>query len=145
LALIKAMNPDACSLKFRLPYTDGATVLPTGQLRLQCWCGVESTETRLVCESPYVYRSYDHRSHEQAMYHHNLVRPYAISGVRISHHLESSVAGVKGERYYDMYRETRIVDKYVISRRTTEAYTYSCIDDNLGTGSYSSLGTHESK
>ena len=129
--LVSIIQPDACLLKFRLPYRDGSTELPSGQLRLQCWCGVESTEVRLVAERPYTIKQYNHRMHEEAMYYHNLIRPYTISGVRVSQHLLTSLKKIKKHVYYDAYRETSVIDKYVATKCVSESYVYSCINDNM--------------
>lgn len=132
LRIILAMQPSACCIKFRLPYKEGETFLPLGERRLQCWCGVESTEVRLFAEYPYVVTGYDHREHEEIMYYHNLLRPYSISGIRLSNYIENSIPAVRGKRFYDMYRETEIIQEYASSRKKTEAYIYTCIDDVLG-------------
>jgi DNA-directed RNA polymerase beta' subunit len=130
--LVLEMQPVACMLKFRLPYTDGTTELPEGELRLQCWSGEESTEVRLVAQRPYKQKQYSNRLHEEVMYHHNTIRPYEIEGAPISSILETSMRKICKHRYYDMYRETQIISKYVNVRGTSEQYVYDCINQDLG-------------
>jgi Poly A polymerase regulatory subunit len=123
-----AMNPYASMLKFRLPYSPGTTTLFAGDLRLQCWAGIESTEVRLLCMRPYETKDYDHTVHEQRMYHHNNVRVLSIPGERVATHLAVHMREYGIEPHYDMYRETRVIQKL----NMREDHVYRIIDETLG-------------
>lgn len=132
LELSLTLGAHATMLKFRLPYRSGATNLLDGELRLQCWSGVESTEVRLVAVAPYSVRPYDHTEHEQQMYRHNTIRPYEFEGQSVSEMLAAAMRSVQRQVYYDMYRETDVIGKYIARERVTEAYIYGLFTDEMG-------------
>ena len=131
MAVVQAMDPVAAMLKFRLPYSKGCTTLPQGELRHQCWGGPVSTEVRLVCTRPYTPVEYDHETHEQRMCHHNIIRPYALEDTPVSKHLKDTMHKVHATPYYDWYRETSIVSKYMYLTGKSEGHVYRLIEHNI--------------
>lgn len=69
------MRPFASLLKFRLPWSEGATEYLRGEIRIQPWAPTTSTETRLVVwrDDLDVRAEYDNRAYEEALAFHNTV------------------------------------------------------------------------
>jgi Poly A polymerase regulatory subunit/RNA polymerase Rpb1, domain 2/Pentapeptide repeats (8 copies) len=132
LSIIRSMMPRHAMLKFRLPYSEGSTELPIGEVRLQAWSGHESTETRLICHSPYDTTKYYHTEHEQRMFYHNMKRPYKVEEVELSEFLLRLMGLERSDVYYDVCREKAVVEKYVRKFRKEVSYVYKCIHDVLG-------------
>lgn len=131
LALVNALQPKHCMLKFRLPYDDGSTCMLRGELRLQCWSGHESTETRLVSSYPYETTNYSHREYEERMFCHNIRRLKRVTDMRLNEYVTQFVESNNIIPYYDAYREAHIVDKYVAHKGTNIRYVYECIGQTL--------------
>ena len=129
--IVQHMNPVAAMLKYRLPYADGYTTMFEGELRHQCWGTRQSTEVRLICVRPYKTTQHHHRTHEQRMYHHNLVRPYPILGAPLLRHICTIMTKVGGEPYYDWYRESAVVSKYMTLTYKSESYVYRLTQGNM--------------
>ena len=68
---VELMQPHRALLKFRLPWDDGRTMYLQGALQLPVWGSQTTTECRLVPSVPVAYTTYDHRVHEQQMFHFN--------------------------------------------------------------------------
>lgn len=68
------MHPEACMLKFRLPYTPGETEYLDGDIHWQAFAAETSSETRLVvnkAQHAYKMRVYNHELYENCMYRFN--------------------------------------------------------------------------
>lgn len=68
------INPRACMLKFRLPYSsDDPVEYLNGEIRLQAYTPSSTTECRLVAERPYSLKTYDPRDNENRMFYLNKI------------------------------------------------------------------------
>ena len=134
LELIKVINPDASMLKFRLPYKQGTTILPQGSLYTQCWNNVESSECRLICNKPYTMHAYNHTEHEEKMYYHNTIRPclFRQNIPSILPLLEKLIKDNNKNIYYDVYRESYIINTFSILNKWTLPSIYKIINNSLG-------------
>lgn len=78
----KALEPDMCMYKFRLPWSPGKTKYAEGEIYIQPFPGVTSSETRLIIDKRLHgmrMKEYDNTTYEeQCFYHNNLLRgqPY---------------------------------------------------------------------
>lgn len=65
------------SLKFRLPWRPGTTTYLDGDVCMQAWAPLTSTETRLMCargaDGTFATRDYDNIEYEEQCFHHNTV------------------------------------------------------------------------
>jgi hypothetical protein len=127
LSLTLAMNASYSMLKFRLPYDDGYTDLPNGELRYQCWTPSYSTEVRLICSRPYSLKRYDHTDHESVMYAHNITRATTIESAPLCRTLKEELYGFNRLPHYDAYRESEVILKYCETRGSKEETVYSLI------------------
>lgn len=69
------MRPRASILKFRLPWSEGATEYLQGDIWIQAWPPLTTTECRLVVREENLdgSKSYDNRAYERAMMFHNTI------------------------------------------------------------------------
>ena len=67
------MGPELSMFKFRLPWEEGQTEYPDGELMIQAYPGPTSSETRLICRKGALLRNYDNKKYEDACYYHNYV------------------------------------------------------------------------
>jgi 2-polyprenyl-3-methyl-5-hydroxy-6-metoxy-1,4-benzoquinol methylase len=68
------MEPAMAMFKFRLPWDDKTTEYPEGDIYLQIFPPLTSTETRLVIHSHNASpKNYNHRDYEERMFHFNTV------------------------------------------------------------------------
>jgi hypothetical protein len=130
--IIRSMNPYAAMVKFRLPFSAGVSTLLSGELRLQCWTGSTSAETRLICTEPYLDKEYNHTVYEEQMFYHNLHRPGFTSSETINEHLRSMLEKYNIEPHYDAYRENYIVNKYSRAYERDLRYVYEVIELSIG-------------
>lgn len=70
---VRMMKPRASMLKFRLPWGAGVTEYLSGEIWLQPFAPLTSTETRLVVTDPTSVRVYDNQDYERAMMFHNTI------------------------------------------------------------------------
>ena len=104
------MRPKMSLLKFRLPYTPGATAYLEGDLRLPVWGPVTTTECRLIVERDAGRRIYDHTEHEQQMFFFNTMARSSL----YCHEVE----GVPGlDHCYDCTAEVKILEKYLLAKQ----------------------------
>lgn len=103
---VELAHPVMSLLKFRLPFTPGTTKYLDGEILLQPWAPLYSTECRLVTDGTKT-RDYDNTTHEQQMYRHN------IAG-RLQTYPPNGVTGVPGvDRCYDCTAEVFILNNYI--------------------------------
>jgi hypothetical protein len=69
----KIMNPELSMFKFRLPWENGETEYPEGDIYVQPYPGPTSTETRLVVKKNAPLKLYSNRKYEEACFYHNSV------------------------------------------------------------------------
>jgi len=67
------MNPELSMFKFRLPWEEGKTQYPEGEIYIQPFPGPTSTETRLVVRKGAKLIDYDNIQYEGACFYHNTV------------------------------------------------------------------------
>jgi hypothetical protein len=65
------MNPELAMFKFRLPWEEGETKYPVGEIYIQAFPGATSTETRLICKKGAELTTYDNKTYEEALFFHN--------------------------------------------------------------------------
>ena len=118
-------------LKFRLPYSPGATPYFSGVCHFQVWSGRTSTETRLWVAAadadPKAEKHfYDHESYSDICFYHNTV-------ARTAHfdHMSVRVPGM--DHCYDCTAELFILERYLRKRGTvTNATTKEVLAEVLG-------------
>lgn len=102
---VERMRPVRSMLKFRLPWTEGATLYPEGKLYLPVYGKHLTHETRLVVERDAPLVEYDHRLYEMRMAHFNqYLRP-------------SIQPAFVGGRCYDCTAFRWVVCKYLAASR----------------------------
>ena len=67
------MQPELSMFKFRLPWEEGKTEYPFGQIYVQAFPGATSTETRLIVKKNAKLVEYDNKQYENACFYHNTV------------------------------------------------------------------------
>lgn len=70
---INIMQPAMSMIKFRLPWTDGTTKYFDGEIMIQPWAPLRSTETRLITDAK-SYRNWDNREYERKCAWHNEIQ-----------------------------------------------------------------------
>jgi len=68
-----AVKPDLTMFKFRLPWDDGFTEYPEGDIYIQPFAGQTSTETRLIVKKGAPMIKYDNRKYEEQLYYYNSI------------------------------------------------------------------------
>jgi hypothetical protein len=69
----KIMNPELSMFKFRLPWSEGQTEYPKGDIYFQAFPGPTSIETRLIVKKDAPIIKYDNKNYEDACFYHNVV------------------------------------------------------------------------
>jgi hypothetical protein len=78
LQLYEEIKAKFSLLKFRLPWTDGTTIYPDGEIYLQPFVGPTSTETRLMIRGSPSYKQYDHKKYEENLFFYNICIRFRI-------------------------------------------------------------------
>ena len=68
------MNPELSMFKFRLPWTTEKTEYMEGDIYLQVYPPITSTETRLIVKKDAKLKIYDHKIYEEQCFYHNINR-----------------------------------------------------------------------
>jgi len=68
------MNPELSMFKFRLPWNEGKTEYMEGDIYLQVYPPITSTETRLIVKKDAKMKIYDHKIYEEQCFYHNVNR-----------------------------------------------------------------------
>lgn len=129
---VEMMHPVQSLLKFRLPFTPGTTQYLDGKIVLQPWAPIMSTECRLITDGKST-REYDHTTHEQQLYRHN------IAG-RLQTYDYPAIGKIDSpglDRCYDCTAEVNILSNWFRSRLVTPtpaliATKINEISDELG-------------
>lgn len=69
---VQIIKPKMSMLKFRLPYGAGKTEYFKGDVYLQPWAPLKSTETRLITDGKTMHM-YNNGQYERVMYYHNVI------------------------------------------------------------------------
>lgn len=119
------MKPYKALFKFRFPYTAGVTEYLDGQVYLQAWAPVASTETRLIPAGfdeagRALTKAWDHTTYEQQLYFYNNVRRPAYYG----HPVQSRQL----DNCYDCRCEVHVLETYL----RTYGFPFQPVDvDNM--------------
>jgi hypothetical protein len=125
------MTPSMASLKFRLPWVDGETEYPAGDIYYQVWAGVTSTESRLFTDGKVLTR-YDNKLYEGQLFFYNTV-------TRLSLH-PHNVQGVAGlDHCADCAAEVAILQHYIEKKGLPEHKQYT--STALGVGALMTMMT----
>jgi len=68
------MQPELTMFKFRLPWTEGETEYMEGDIYLQVYPPITSTETRLIIKKNAKMKIYNHKKYEEQCFYHNINR-----------------------------------------------------------------------
>jgi len=119
------MNPKACMLKFRLPYTPGKTVYLLGDVYFQAFAAETSSETRLIVSKKkhgFATCEYDHEAYENYMYRFNhCTRIQPLDAFAQSTYMENLVKKIKEAQAlfnpiplsYDVLALVYVIQKYL--------------------------------
>ena len=77
------MNPELSMFKFRLPWNEGKTEYMEGDIYLQVYPPITSTETRLIVKKNAPIIKYDNTKYEEQCYYHNMVTRNSIHNISL--------------------------------------------------------------
>jgi ubiquinone/menaquinone biosynthesis C-methylase UbiE len=104
------MKPKMAMFKFRLPWDDNTTTYLAGDIHIQAYPPVTSTETRLIVYDD-TTKQYDNRAYEERMFHFNL-RTRALEYENcLSHITPADKEYLTNE--YDSVAEIEILKNYI--------------------------------
>lgn len=92
--LVDALQPQLSLLKFRLPWNEKPSTYFDGDLYIQAFAPVTSTETRLIVKDPLKLRTYDNKAYEELLMFHNTIsrsKFYYASSLETSQKLRGSL------------------------------------------------------
>lgn len=104
LAWWKIMQPDLSMFKFRLPWNDGKSEYPEGDIYIQVYPKPHSSETRLIVRKNAPIIQYDNRAYEEACFYHNRVD-------RVAQY--TSAYGIAFDKCYDCAAFEAICTEYL--------------------------------
>jgi len=116
------MEPQAAMFKMRLPYTSGKTRYYDGDICLQPWAPLESTELRLITDCK-KYKEYDHTTYEEIMFFINsMLRPgintgYDIGNARLNNRLDTCLEYLILRDYIDKHDPPSNYEKIIAMMR----------------------------
>lgn len=111
MAWVDAMDPYACMLKHRMPFNRPEMAFLAGEILLQLWAPVNSTEGRLWAMRPYKRHTYKLSDYESRMFTFNkLYRPTCFKFKPIC---AKKATTVDGCRCYDCVGELYVLDRYL--------------------------------
>ncbi len=97
---INIMKPAMSMIKFRLPWTDSKTHYFDGEIMIQPWAPLRSTETRLITDAK-SYRDWDNREYERkCAWHNEIQRNRRYSSIQGCRELWDVAAEVQLFKYY---------------------------------------------
>jgi hypothetical protein len=111
----KIMEPPVSMYKFRLPWYNGMTEYFDGEVWIQPFVGLHSTETRLVVKDINSSKLYDNTTYEQQLYYHNVIRPFQI----FNHGIQAP-EDLGLDRCYDCASEVLIWKRYIKNYKNEE-------------------------
>ena len=107
----KVMNPEVAMFKFRLPWTEGETEYPEGDIYIQPYPGPTSTETRLIVYKNAAMKKYNHTKYEQQMFYHNTIARIKCYKTALGVKLDFMRDGI--DNCYDCASFITIIDNYL--------------------------------
>lgn len=105
------INPDLSIFKFRLPFNKSKMEYLDGDIYLQAFPPVTSTETRLIVKGKPVMREYDAKKYESIMAYHNKYTRVHEYKNRFDHMSSRNKYGL--DNRYDSVRFIEIVEDYL--------------------------------
>lgn len=78
------LMPDYSMFKFRLPWNNAKTLYLDGDIYIQAYSPLSSTETRLIVDKNAAMKEYDNKAYEEQMFYFNKYRRdanYSINGI----------------------------------------------------------------
>lgn len=115
------MNPELSMFKFRLPWEEGETEYPAGDIYIQPYPGPTSTETRLIVKKDAPLIMYNNKKYEASCFSHNSVARLLYYPCKLGN-LDMSRDGI--DNCYDCVSFVNIADDYIkatSSKKTTRA------------------------
>ena len=100
------LRPSKSMLKFRLPFDEGKTVYLQGDMMFPVWGPATTTECRLIVDRNAKMVEYDHKQHEEQMFHFNTVTRYGL--------YKHNVRGEGIDHCYDCMSEIHILRTYFL-------------------------------
>jgi len=70
---VRKLKPDLASLKFRCPWIPGTIKYLDGEIHLQAYAPLSSTEARLIVDDPTSFTTYDNKTYEDEMFYFNSI------------------------------------------------------------------------
>ena len=113
----KIIQPELTMFKFRLPWREGQTEYPKGDIYLQPFVGPTSTETRLIVKKGASMIKYDHTKYEEQCYYHNTVNRIKWYPT-IFGKLDLKTDGI--DNCYDCVAFIQIIENYLAMRSTMD-------------------------
>lgn len=113
------MRPVKSMLKFRLPFVEGSTVYLDGEMMLPVWGPVCTTECRLIVDRNALVVEYNHKQHEERMYHFNTVTRFGL--------YEHDVRGEGIDHCYDCRSEIHVLRAYLLKNGCPRRRLACCV------------------
>lgn len=104
------MNPELAMFKFRLPWEEGETEYPEGDIYIQPYPGPTSTETRLISKKDAPIVKYNNKKYEEACFYHNTISRSMKYPCKLGN-LDMSRDGI--DNCYDCVSFVVIVEDYI--------------------------------
>jgi len=106
------MDPAAAMFKFRLPWDEKSTTYPIGDIHLQIFPPLTSTETRLIVWQPNApEKEYDHKKYEEQLFRFNTVERSFEYDNPLKHIPKEKKEGLNNQ--YDSVGEITVIQKYL--------------------------------
>lgn len=119
------MNPELSMFKFRLPWVDGKTTYPAGDIYVQPYPGPTSTESRLVVKANAKLVEYDNIQYESACFYHNTTTREMFYETPLGH-LDLGRDGI--DNCYDCASMIKIIKDYIDTTKSNKTIR-SLIDE----------------
>lgn len=113
------LKPAKSMLKFRLPFDDGSTLYLDGEVMLPVWGPSGTSECRLIVDRNAGMVHYDHRRHEEQMFHFN-----AVTRVGLYDH---NIVGEGIDHCYDCASEIQILRSYLLKNGCPRRRLECCV------------------
>lgn len=107
----KLIKPQLAMFKFRLPWHDGFTEYPMGDIYIQPYPGPTSTETRLIVKRDAPMHMYNNKTYESQLFYHNSEVRLKKFRTVLGDDLDINTHGV--DNCYDCASFINIVDLYL--------------------------------
>jgi hypothetical protein len=113
------INPELSMFKFRLPWEEGITIYPVGEIYAQAFPGPTSSETRLIVKKNANLCEYDNKQYESACFYHNTVTREKKYTCKLG---KLNIGRDKLDNCYDCVSFVNIMENYlkVVGRKTLD-------------------------